>query len=60
MICDTGINIDLCRNTQGSTPLSYASQMYLFEIVNYLSIRNCDLNDSGTHGITPLKACLEK
>jgi len=60
MICDTGVNLELCKNTQGSTPLVYASQLYHFEVINYLSIRNCNLNDSGSQDITPLKACLDK
>ena len=44
MICDYGLQLDLCVNSSGYTPLTFAIALNADEIVNYLSLRGCLLD----------------
>ncbi|TNV82090.1 hypothetical protein FGO68_gene1920 [Halteria grandinella] len=51
---------DQCLSSQRYTPLLYACSLNHFEIVNYLSLRQSNLNQFDYHGVTPLGTCLNQ
>jgi len=47
LMCDKNeINFDEAKNSSGLTPILYASSLGIFDVINYLSVRGCNLNDS--------------
>lgn len=49
LMCDKNdINLDEVKNSSGLTPILYASSLGIFDVINYLSVRGCNLNDSNT------------
>lgn len=52
LICDTGIDIDSLRDSEGLNPLSYAIVCNQDSIANYLSLRVHNLDDEDPQGFT--------
>jgi hypothetical protein len=40
------INLDDAKNSSGLAPILYASSLGMFDVINYLSMRGCNINDS--------------
>ena len=44
LICDSGAQLDEFIDSQGYSPFMFAVKFGLHEVVNYLSLRGCNLN----------------
>lgn len=44
LMCDIGAKLDSFVDSQGYSPIMFAVKFGLHEVVNYLSLRGCDLN----------------
>jgi ankyrin repeat protein len=53
MICDKGLELDACMTSTGYSPLTYASALNFHEIVNYLTLRGCRVDQEDPTQVTP-------
>jgi ankyrin repeat protein len=53
LICDKGLALDHCLNSNGYTPLTYSVALNHYHILNYLSLRNCKIDQEDPTGQTP-------
>ena len=53
-MCDTGAQMDEYKDSQGYTPLTLALKHGLHDVVNYLSLRGCNMNQEDPSNRTPL------
>lgn len=54
MICDTGLDLNACYNQQGYNVLTYSALIGMDDIVNYLTLRKCDIDAEDPESLTVL------
>ena len=54
MMCDAYDSLDEYYDSQGFTPVTLAVRNSLYDVVNYLSLRKCNLNQEDPYNRTPL------